>query len=267
MLSATAILIILILSLYPPPFWGASSTTTSQPLPTLSGTGNPPTIEPLHVTRIVYWTQTLTEGFTRTYQFAGVTDNGTISWFSQKITDTETIITNPQGGRVIRSHDVTRIFKAHSVGNAYTDVGALVNITGYGAEVPLNILAQKGEMLQGNASFNLWFDQDGNGEFFAWNSSAPKIGLFSGLGHDGYALGARSPNDNPNLISITNKTKFFIQAIGGGSCAFCSTHGYTWTLKQLDEGALPGISGATMVGIWVGNVSNSTSFINYDSEN
>ncbi len=87
----------------------------------------------------------------------------------------------------------------------------------------------------GNAAINLWFDVNGNGEYFSWNNNT-----YSGLGGDNYAMA----NDGFPINSVTNSTMFsFLTPYSGN---------YSFSLQQLKEGYYGGINGTTEVAIWVG---------------
>lgn len=85
--------------------------------------------------------------------------------------------------------------------------------------------------------FNLWFDVDGNGEFFAWSGGTPDT--MTDLDGDKYILG---PASSAGVLEITGSTQFTSLQPGGGD----------YTLDQLKAGAASGIDGNTHVAIWTG---------------
>jgi len=99
-----------------------------------------------------------------------------------------------------------------------------------------NSLQVKAAAGSGPFSANLWLDSNNDGDFFAW--SPPNV--YAGLGGDQYLLG---PNSTNNVLTIDQTTAF------GGS----------YTLAQLKSGALAGVTGSTIAGIWVGFALNSGS--------
>jgi Tol biopolymer transport system component len=86
---------------------------------------------------------------------------------------------------------------------------------------------------------NLWFDRDGDGEYFNWNENS-----MSSLGNDAYILGPTSQN---GVLTVGSSTQFDSLNPGGGN----------YTLAQLQSGAAPGINGNTPVAIWIGITTGS----------
>jgi len=114
----------------------------------------------------------------------------------------------------------------------YFAAGAVGNFNG------LNISTSAGS---DPISVNIWFDVDGNGEFFVWNGN-----VLSGLGSDAYILG---PSSVQNVLSVNANTNFTSLNPGGGS----------YTLAQLKSGAAPGITNTTKIALWVGIATNGGS--------
>jgi len=131
-------------------------------------------------------------------------------------------------GSITLSDNINGNVSYSDAGFVYYNVGPLSSIQG------INV--------SGNASVNLWFDQNSNGEYFAWNNNT-----YSGLGSDNYGMA----NGGLPVKTVNNSTVFnFLNYTKGG-----------FSLKELKEGKLTGIDNSTEVAIWVGiaisNPSNS----------
>ncbi|MGH7904519.1 MAG: hypothetical protein ACREPA_10430 [Candidatus Dormibacteraceae bacterium] len=81
---------------------------------------------------------------------------------------------------------------------------------------------------------NLWFDVNGDGEFFTWAGN-----VYTGVGSDTYGLGPASAADGTLTVN-------------DGSSFYLIKNGMTYTLAQLKSGSAPGITSATHIAIWVG---------------
>jgi hypothetical protein len=103
-------------------------------------------------------------------------------------------------------------------------------------------------------SLNLWFDKDGDGEYFNWSGN-----VLSGLGSDSYILGPGS--DAEGVLTIDDGSQFTSLNPGGGN----------YTFADLKAGAAPGITADTHVAIWIGvtigSGGNTTATINSVSIN
>lgn len=85
-------------------------------------------------------------------------------------------------------------------------------------------------------SLNLWFDRNGNGEYFNWTGD-----LYTGSGTDAYIY---SPSSVGGTLNISDATLFTsLQGSPGGG---------NYTLAQLKAGVAPNITGSTQVAIWIG---------------
>ena len=82
-------------------------------------------------------------------------------------------------------------------------------------------------------ALNLWFDVDGDGEFFIWDSS----GRLLSLGNDNYGKG---PHVAVGFLTVDGSTSFRM-AIGG-----------THTLAGLGLGEVTGIGPDTLTAVWIG---------------
>ncbi len=131
-------------------------------------------------------------------------------------------------GSITLSDNVSGSITYSDVGFVYYNVGPLgsiQSISGFG-----------------NASINLWFDLNGNGEYFTWANNT-----LTSVSPDGYALGPS------NSLSISNSSSFFVINSGGISISG------SYTLSQLKNGSVSGINASTEVGIWVGFSVSRTS--------
>jgi len=96
----------------------------------------------------------------------------------------------------------------------------------------------------GSYSVNVYFDMNstndvgGNGPFFRWSGD-----IFSGLDGDTYGLGP----------SMTNSG-----TITPGDSVYLMLDGNTYTIAQLQSGAVAGIDGNTLVGFWFGVINHPT---------
>ena len=124
---------------------------------------------------------------------------------------------------------------AASTASPYTDAGIVLFFNGgltLGALQSVTIASTgTGTPL----SMNLWLDTSGDGKFFAFNGS----GLLTGLNGDTYAGSSNSTTYNAS-------SSFYM--LGGNGA------GGTYTLAQLDAGAVAGIGPNTPTALWIGQV-------------
>ena len=125
-------------------------------------------------------------------------------------------------------------FHLTASGSAYSDAGIVLYFDGtlHLGDLQSVSITSTGSPL----AMNLWLDSGGDGKFFAFDSN----GLMSGLNGDSY--GGHNGN--------THDTTSSFYMLGGNGA------GNTYTLSQLQGGAVPGISAATPVALWVG-ITNS----------
>ncbi len=122
---------------------------------------------------------------------------------------------------------------------AYADCGFYMFIGMLGDLNSIKITTTSGSS---PISVNIWFDEDGNGEFFTWTGT-----VYGGVGKDAYILG---PQSTSNVLNINTGSTFTSLNPGGGS----------YTLAQLISGTAPGITITTRIAIWVGvSVSSGSS--------
>lgn len=128
---------------------------------------------------------------------------------------------------------------------AYADCGFYVFVGMLGDLNSMKITTTSGS---DPISVNIWFDNNGNGEFFTWTGT-----VYGGLGGDSYILGPQSTN---NLLSLNTGSTFTSLNPGSGN----------YTLAQLIGGAAPGITITTRIAIWVGiNVNSGSSMATIQS--
>gem|GEM_PF-5365533 len=125
---------------------------------------------------------------------------------------------NPDGSITL---NITNAASGEDVG-FYFFVGTLQSFNS------LSVTAASGS---GPFSANLYLDSNNDGDFFTWSSN-----VYSGLGGDLYFLGPASAS---NTLTINSASTF------SGSSG-------TYTLSQLKAGNLAGVSGTTVIGIWLG---------------
>ncbi len=100
-----------------------------------------------------------------------------------------------------------------------------------------------GILIQGTGDafgLNLWFDVDGNSEYFTWSGDT-----YTGVGGDKYILG---PSSASGVLQVTDSTSFTSLNPGGGN----------YTLAQLKAGLAAGIGASTPVRLWIGVCCNGT---------
>lgn len=96
----------------------------------------------------------------------------------------------------------------------------------------------------GSYSVNVYFDMNttddagGNGPFFAWSGN-----IFTGVGGDTYGLG-------PTITGSGTITP--------GDSVYLLLNGNTYTIAQLQSGAVAGIDNNTLVGFWFGIINHPT---------
>jgi hypothetical protein len=123
------------------------------------------------------------------------------------------------------------VFELTAQGPDYRDAGIVLYFNGgvqLGSLRSVSVVESSGPPL----AINLWFDTGHDGEFFSVNSN----GVLTGLNGDSYA------SSTGNLL--TSATSFYMQ---GGLGA-----GGTFTLAQLQSGAVHGIDGNTRAALWIG---------------
>jgi hypothetical protein len=133
-------------------------------------------------------------------------------------------------------------FHITASGSAYSDSGIVLYFDG---TLKLGDLQSVSIASTGSpVGMNLWLDSGGDGTFFAFNSN----GLYTGLNGDSY--GSHSGNTH------NASSPFYMQ---GGNGA-----GGTYTLGQLQTGAVPGIGAATPVALWIGTTNAGGSTLSAD---
>jgi len=95
----------------------------------------------------------------------------------------------------------------------------------------------------GSYGLNLWFDSNNDNSIFQWDSN----GVLTSLNGDTYGLG---PSSSSGTLAISGSSQFYMMS-----------NGQTYSLSDLKNGSVSGISSSTKVTIWIGvNVgSGSTS--------
>jgi hypothetical protein len=121
-------------------------------------------------------------------------------------------------------------FHVAATGGSYSDAAIVLYFDG---SLTLGELQRVKALSTGSTlSCNLWLDTSGNGQFFAFNGD-----VLTGLGGDSYAGTTMSG-------PMTDSSSFYM--LGGNGA------GGTYTLHQLKNGAVAGISGSTKVALWIG---------------
>ncbi len=161
------------------------------------------------------------------------------------------------GGRFYRSpspttieSDVYGISQSISGNSIELGAGPYPQYTDSGFSIYRGTLASlQGLMVQGSGSYglNLWLDTNKDGDFFSWDSTVSGSVYMTGLGGDLYLLGDSTPNAGGVLV-VSGSTPFNLQGGAGG----------TYTLSQLQQGALTGVTGSTQVAVWIGIVGSTT---------
>jgi hypothetical protein len=133
-------------------------------------------------------------------------------------------------------------FHVTASGSSYSDSGIVLFFDG---SLKLGDLQGVSITSTGSpVSMNLWLDSGGDGKFFAFDST----GLLTGLngdsygGHDGTTHDVSSP--------------FYM--LGGNGA------GSTYTLSQLQTGAVAGIGASTPVALWIGITNGGGSTLSAD---
>jgi hypothetical protein len=88
----------------------------------------------------------------------------------------------------------------------------------------------------GDFGLNLWFDNEGLGDFFQWNTS----GVLTSLGGDTYGL---SPGSTDNSLTVNGDTSFFMMDDG---------QNYTLTQLKAGDDITSGVNADTPVTVWIG---------------
>jgi hypothetical protein len=128
---------------------------------------------------------------------------------------------------------------ATAIQPAYSDSGIILYFNG---GLKLGDLQSVSVISTGSpVTINLWFDTSGDGKFFAFDGN----GIMTGLNGDSYgSSGAASLDANTSVEMFA----------GGGA-------GHTYTLAQLQAGAVSGITSNTDVALWIGITNPSTADI------
>jgi hypothetical protein len=126
------------------------------------------------------------------------------------------------------------LFHLTASGSAYSDSGIVLYFDGtlHLGDLQSVSITSTGSPL----AMNLWLDSGGDGQFFSFDSN----GVMTSLNGDSY--GGHSGN--------THDTTSPFYMLGGNGA------GNTYTLSQLQGGAVAGISAATPVALWIG-IANS----------
>jgi hypothetical protein len=133
-------------------------------------------------------------------------------------------------------------FHTTASGSSYSDAGIVLYFDG-----TLKLGDLQGVSITSTGSplsMNLWLDTGGDGTFFAFDSS----GLFTGLNGDSY--GGHSGN-------MQDGSSPFYMLGGNGA-------GGTYTLSQLQAGAVSGIGASTPVALWIGITNGGGSALSAD---
>jgi hypothetical protein len=129
---------------------------------------------------------------------------------------------------------VGSVFHVTASGSSYSDAGIVLYFDG---TLRLGDLQSVSITSTGSpVSMNLWLDSGGDGSFFAFDST----GLLTGLNGDSYC----GHDGNTHDVS----SPFYM--LGGNGA------GGTYTLSQLQAGAVSGIGATTPVALWIG-ITNS----------
>jgi hypothetical protein len=134
------------------------------------------------------------------------------------------------------------MFHMTASGSAYSDAGIVLYFNGtlHLGDLQSVSIASTGSPL----AMNLWLDSGGDGQFFAFDAT----GLLTGLNGDSYG------GHNGNTHDTTSP--FYM--LGGNGA------GNTYTLSQLQSGAVSGISAATPVALWIGITNSGGSSLEAD---
>ncbi len=134
----------------------------------------------------------------------------------------------------------TSDFSLHAGGAAYSDAGLILFQDG---SLTLGQLGSVSVVSTGaQLAVNLWLDTGGDGKFFVYATDGS--GLFTGLNGDSYA-GCGAPTVNgPSSCYV----------LGGNGA------GGTFTLAQLQAGAVAGIGAGTPTALWIGVVGGSQTY-------
>jgi hypothetical protein len=156
--------------------------------------------------------------------------------FTRSLTPQDLVAGNVTRSQSITSDGTVKLIIANAPG--YSDVGFYI----YAGQLK-NLNSVNVQAVSGSSPFglNLYFDKDGNGDYFNWNNN-----VLTGLGNDAYILGPTSQN---GVLGINSSSQFTSLNPGGGN----------YTLAQLKNGSASGISGDTPVAIWVGITTNGGS--------
>jgi hypothetical protein len=126
------------------------------------------------------------------------------------------------------------LFHVTASGSSYSDAGIVLYFDGtlHLGDLQSVSITSTGSPL----SMNLWLDSGGDGKFFSYDAN----GLLTGLNGDSYAGHDGNTHD-------TTSPFYILGGYGAGN---------TYTLRQLQSGAVAGISAATPVALWIG-IANS----------
>jgi len=148
--------------------------------------------------------------------------------FSRSSSPTSTTVGNGTVSQTVNQDGSVTLNISNSPG--YADDGFYLRVGKLGDFNGLQIATSAGS---DPVSVNIWFDVDNNGEFFVWNG-----GVLTSLGNDVYSLG---PSSAQNVLTVNANSNFYLIPGGG-----------TYTLAQLQSGAVAGITSSTQIAIWVG---------------
>lgn len=172
--------------------------------------------------------------FSTRQTFTGMTLHWTATFSPNPFTRSVTPVSLVNGGNIVSqtiNPDGSITLNIASA-PAYEDVGFYFFVGALQSFNSLSVTAASGS---GPFSANLYLDCNNDGDFFTWSTS----NVFSGLGGDLYLSG---PNSVGNTLTI-NSTTVFTE----------TSPPYTpYTLSQVKAGSLAGVSGTTVIGIWLG---------------
>jgi hypothetical protein len=129
-------------------------------------------------------------------------------------------------------------FHLEAGGAGYSDSGIVLYFNGSLKLGDLKSVTVSGTV--NPATINLWLDTGGDGKFFAFDGN----GMMTGLNNDTYGSGG---------VSLDTSTPISIMA-GNGA-------GGTYTLAQLQAGAVAGINVNTRAALWIGITNTATADI------
>ncbi|HUJ17087.1 MAG TPA: chitobiase/beta-hexosaminidase C-terminal domain-containing protein [Nitrospirota bacterium] len=155
------------------------------------------------------------------------TNDGT--QFTRSLTPATTPVGSGTVSQTVNADGSVRLTINNSPG--YADIGFYLPVGTLGDFNGLDFVTSTGS---DPVSINIWFDADNNGEFFTWSGN-----VLSDLGSDKYILG---PASVQNVLNVDANSTFNSLIPGGGN----------YTLAQLKNGAVAGITSATKIAIWVG---------------